>query len=290
MPIAFEDVSYIYDAGAPWQKQALQGINLRIEDGEFVGIVGPTGSGKSTLVQHLNGLILPTGGKVLVDDIEVGTDRRRMKELRRKVGLVFQYPEQQLFEETVRADIAFGPGNMELDPDEIDRRVEWACEAVGLESEVLDRSPFELSGGQMRRVAIAGVLAMKCQVLVLDEPTAGLDPRGRAAILNQLKALNRSGMTMIMVSHSIDDLARLADRIVVMWEGRIGMQGETREVFRHFDQLQKMSLDVPQIARIMLRLKEAGLPVTTDVLTVDEAAEALAQVLREGQICCAGPA
>ncbi len=290
MSIAFHDVSYIYDAGAPWQKEALHEINLRIDDGEFVGIVGPTGSGKSTLVQHLNGLLLPTRGRVLVDDIEVGVDRRRMKELRRKVGLVFQYPEQQLFEETVRTDIAFGPRNMDLDPDEIDERVEWACEAVGLEKEVLDRSPFELSGGQTRRVAIAGVLAMKCQVLVLDEPTAGLDPRGRAAILKQLKALNRSGMTMIMVSHSIDDLAQLADRIVVMCEGRIGMQGETREVFRHFEQLQEMSLDVPQIARIMLRLREAGLPVATDVLTVDEAAEALAQVLREGQTCCAGPA
>ncbi|MFO8059293.1 MAG: energy-coupling factor transporter ATPase [Bacillota bacterium] len=290
MPITFEDVSYVYDAGAPWEKRALRDINLRIEDGEFVGIVGPTGSGKSTLVQHLNGLLLPASGRVVVGDIEVGADRRQMKKLRRKVGLVFQYPEQQLFEETVRADIAFGPGNMDLDQDEIDRRVEWACEAVGLEREVLERSPFELSGGQMRRAAIAGVLAMKCEVLALDEPTAGLDPRGRAAILRQLRALNRSGMTLIMVSHSIDDLAQLADRIVVMWEGRIGMQGETREVFRHVEQLQALSLDVPQIARIMLRLREAGLPVPTDVLTVDEAAEALAAVLRGGQTCCAGPA
>lgn len=272
-------MSFTYDADTPWQKKALENINLRIEDGEFLGIVGPTGSGKSTLVQHLNGLLRPTDGQVFVDDIEVGAQRKRMKELRRRVGLVFQYPEHQLFEETVRDDIAFGPRNLDLDSEEVERRVEWACEAVGLEPDILDRSPFELSGGQMRRVAIAGVLAMKCKVLVLDEPTAGLDPGGRAAIMNQLQELNRSGMTLVMVSHSIDELARMADRIVVMSRGRIGMVGKTREIFTQHDRLQELNLDVPQTARVMRRLRDAGIPVPVDVLTVEEATKALLDVL-----------
>ncbi len=276
-------MSFIYDADTPWQKRALEDINLQIEDGEFLGIVGPTGSGKSTLVQHLNGLLRPTRGQVFVDDIEVGAQRKRMKELRRKVGLVFQYPEHQLFEETVRDDIAFGPKNLGLDQEEIGRRVEWACGAVGLEPDILDRSPFDLSGGQMRRVAIAGVLAMKCKVLVLDEPTAGLDPGGRAAIMDQMLELNRSGMTLVMVSHSIDELARMADRIVVMSRGRIGMLGNTREIFRQYERLQELNLDVPQTAQVMRRLRDAGIPVPVDVLTVEEATEALLDVLGRTQ-------
>jgi len=281
MPIIFQDVNYVYDPDTPWQTRALSNINLRIDDGEFIGIVGPTGSGKSTLVQHLNGLLKPTSGKVIVDDIEVGAEKaKRMKTLREKVGLVFQYPEHQLFEETVRDDIAFGPKNLGLDDDEIQERVHWACELVGLNPDILERSPFELSGGQMRRAAIAGVLAMKCKVLVLDEPTAGLDPRGREIIMGQLRALHKSGMTLIMVSHGIDEIAQLADRVIVMSRGQIGMQGATRDIFRQYDKLKDLSLDTPTITTIMRRLHRAGLPVPRDVLTVDEAAQILTCVLR----------
>ncbi len=284
MPIVFEDVDYVYDPETPWQTTALRDVSLRIEDGEFVGIVGPTGSGKSTLVQHLNGILKPTCGRVRVDDIEVGADRGRMKELRQKVGLVFQYPEHQLFEETVRDDIAFGPKNIGLSEDEVQRRVRWACRAVDLDEQILDRSPFELSGGQMRRAAIAGVLAMKCRVLVMDEPTAGLDPRGRANMLDQMRRLHSGGMTIIMVSHGIDDIAQIADRVIVMNEGSIGMQGTTREIFRRYEDLQALSLQVPRTAQIMRRLREAGIPVPVDVLTINEAADALAEVLR-GKNC-----
>ncbi len=286
MSIVLEHVDYVYDAETPWQTTALRDVSLSIADGEFVGIVGPTGSGKSTLVQHLNGILKPTRGRVRVDDIEVGADRGRMKELRQKVGLVFQYPEHQLFEETVWEDIAFGPRNIGLDEEEVEHRVHWACRAVGLDEDILDRSPFELSGGQMRRAAIAGVLAMKCSVLVLDEPTAGLDPRGRANMLAQMRALHESGMTLIMVSHGIDDIAQLADRVIVMNEGRVGMQGRTREIFRRYEELQALSLQVPRTAQIMRRLRDAGIPVPVDVLTVGEAADALEEILK-GRNCSA---
>lgn len=279
MPIIFEQVSYVYDEDTPWSKQALNDVDLRIGDGDFVGIIGPTGSGKSTLIQHMNGLLKPTSGRVIVNGIEVGSDSADMKQLRRTVGLVFQYPEHQLFEETLRDDIAFGPRNLELDSAEVQRRVEWACSAVGLPEDLLDRSPFELSGGQMRRAAIAGVLAMECDVLILDEPTAGLDPRGQSEILKLLGSLSQQGLTVIMVSHSIDQLVQLADRIVVMFEGRIILQGETREVFQQTEVLQRVALDLPEAAKIARKIKESGVPVSTDVLTIREAADAIFEVL-----------
>ncbi len=280
MPIIFEQVSYTYDEDTPWSKQALLDVDLRIEDGDFVGIVGPTGSGKSTLIQHMNGLLKPTSGRVVVNGIEVSSDSKDMRQLRRMVGLVFQYPEHQLFEETLRDDIAFGPRNLDLDAEEVQRRVEWACSAVGLPEELLDRSPFELSGGQMRRAAIAGVLAMECDVLILDEPTAGLDPRGQSEMLDLLDALRRQGLTIIMVSHSIDQLVQLADRIVVMFEGRVMLQGQTREVFAKSEALRQASLDLPEVAKIMEKIREGGVPVSSDVLTVREATDAILEVLR----------
>ncbi len=279
MPISFEKVSYVYESDTPWEKRALHEVSLDIEDGDFVGIAGATGSGKSTLIQHMNGLLVPTSGKVVVDGIEVTEGSQDLKELRRKVGLVFQYPEHQLFEETLRDDIAFGPQNMDVPPEEVERRVKWACSAVGLSDKLLDRSPFELSGGQMRRAAIAGVLAMKCKTLILDEPTAGLDPRGQAEIVDLLRSLNKQGMTVIMVSHSIDHLVQLANRIMVMSDGRLILEGETRQVFRQVKLLRDAALDVPEVAKIMQKLNEKGLSVPTDVLTVSEATEAILQVL-----------
>ncbi|MFO7941716.1 MAG: energy-coupling factor transporter ATPase [Bacillota bacterium] len=279
MPIELENVSYVYSPGSPWEHRALSEVNLRIEDGEFLGIVGPTGSGKSTLIQHMNGLLFPTGGRVIVDGDEVGSDKAALKRLRRKVGMVFQYPEHQLFEETVEADIAFGPKNLELDSQEISERVRWAAEAVGLSEDILARSPFELSGGQMRRVAIAGVLAMRGNTLILDEPTSGLDPRGRASLVEQLRRLNADGMTMVMVSHSMEDMAQLVNRMAVLSEGRVVIQGSKREVFSRIEDLASLSLDVPRVTQVMLRLREAGLPMPLDVFTVDEGVEALAGML-----------
>ncbi len=280
MSIALENVTYVYAPGTPWEHRALSDVSIGVEDGDFLGIVGPTGSGKSTLVQHMNGLLFPSEGRVLVDGVEVGKDRKALRDLRRKVGMVFQYPEHQLFEETVWADIAFGPKNLELDDDDIADRVAWAAGAVGLDEEILERSPFELSGGQMRRVAIAGVLAMKGDVLILDEPTSGLDPRGRASLVGRLRELNRAGMTMIMVSHSMEDMAQLVNRIVVLSEGAVAMDGSKRDVFSRLEDLSSLSLDVPRVTHVMLAMRRAGLSVPLDVLTVDEGIDALAQLLR----------
>ncbi len=280
MPIALENVSYTYAPGTPWEHVALSEVTVRIEDGDFLGIVGPTGSGKSTLVQHMNGLLFPSDGRVVVDGDEVGSDRKALRDLRRKVGMVFQYPEHQLFEETVWADIAFGPKNLDLDEEEIARRVRWASESVGLPEDILERSPFELSGGQMRRVAIAGVLAMQGSVLILDEPTSGLDPRGRASLVEQLRALNQAGMTMVMVSHSMEDMALLVNRIVVLSEGRVALAGTKREVFTQLEALETLSLDVPRVTQVMLRLRGEGVPVPLDVMTVNEGIDALAAALR----------
>ena len=284
MPIVFEDVGYSYDAGTAWAQVAIRDVNLHINDGEFVGIVGPTGSGKSTLVQHMNGLLRPTQGTVRVGDLKVVSEgNKNLKELRRRVGMVFQYPEHQLFEETVRADIAFGPRNLKISPEEIDDRVDWAIASVGLSPDILERSPFELSGGQMRRVAIAGVLAMRCDVLILDEPTAGLDPRGRRDLVQQLRSLNDSGMTMIMVSHSMEDVAQLADRVIVMSEGRIILQGTTQEVYGQIEKLRGLSLDVPQVTQVMLRLSECGMDVPTDIYRLEEAIRVVMQIMRGGR-------
>ena len=283
MIIDIRNVNYIYNPNTPFEKKALNNINIQIDEGEFIGLIGHTGSGKSTLVQNLNGLIKPTSGDIIVDGINLTQKNANLKEVRQKVGLVFQYPEHQLFEETIYSDIAFGPKNLGLKDEEVDLRVKSAMENVGLDFESLkDRSPFELSGGQKRRVAIAGVLAMKPEVLVLDEPTAGLDPKGRDEILGQIQKLHKTlGITVILVSHSMEDIAKLVDRIIVMHRGKIALDGSPKNVFEHVEELEKMGLAAPKIMYIMKALKSKGLKVSTDVLTVEEGAKELASLLKK---------
>ncbi|MCL5677387.1 MAG: energy-coupling factor transporter ATPase [Firmicutes bacterium] len=282
MPILINNLSHIYNQDSPLEVRALDGISLEIRDGEFLGLIGATGSGKSTLIQHLDGLLRPTSGHVLVDDVAItATSKGSLKAVRQKVGLVFQYPEHQLFEETVGKDVGFGPRNLGLGPSEVEERVLAALHRVGLPEEVLDRSPFELSGGQIRRVAIAGVLAMQPKVLILDEPTAGLDPRGREEILGQIQRLHADyGLTVVLVSHSMEDVARVAQRLVVLHRGRVALQGTPREVFAHAAELAAMGLGVPQVTSLMQALRDRGLSVRADVLTVEEAREELAACLR----------
>ncbi|HHV61708.1 MAG TPA: energy-coupling factor transporter ATPase [Firmicutes bacterium] len=285
MSIRVEHVSHIYMAGTPFEAVALDDVSVNIDDGEFVGLIGETGSGKSTLVQHFNGLLKPTRGKVYIDDIDLSSRDTKMKEIRRKVGLVFQYPEHQLFEETVYGDVAFGPRNLGLSEDEVAGRVMWALRIAGLDYEgVKDRSPFELSGGQMRRVAIAGVLAMQPKTLILDEPAAGLDPRGRDDILGQIKRLHTElGMTIVLVSHNMEDVAELVDRLIVMNRGKIAIDGPTREVFKRAEELREMGLGIPQVTELMRELARRGWNVRTDVLTVGEAKEELLPLLMPGK-------
>ncbi len=273
MPIAVKNLSYIYGQGSPFETKALDNVNLEINDGEFVGLIGHTGSGKSTLIQHLDGLLKPTSGQVFVDGVDIGGHGVNLKEIRRRVGLVFQYPEHQLFEETVYKDVAFGPMNLGMESGEIDERVRWAISEVGLDyDEVRDKSPFELSGGQRRRAAIAGVLSMRPEVLILDEPTAGLDPRGRDEILTEINKLNRQeGITVILVTHSMEDVAKLADKLIVMNKGEIVLTGTPRDVFKESKLLMSIGLGVPQITLLFERLKEKGWNVRSDVLTVEEA-------------------
>ncbi|MEW6243242.1 MAG: energy-coupling factor transporter ATPase [Bacillota bacterium] len=281
MSIIVENVSYTYMPGTTFAVSALDNVSLTIQDGEFVGIIGPTGSGKSTLVQHLNGLLRPTSGRVIVDGIDLSAKRVDLKKVRRHVGVIFQYPEHQLFEETVYKDIAFGPKNLGVSDDEIERRVYEAIAQVGLGKEILGRSPFELSGGQMRRVAIAGVLAMKPTTLVLDEPAAGLDPQGRDEILSHVRDLHQQGnLTVILVSHSMEDVARLVSRVIVMDKGRIFLEGTPREVFRKKDDLKRIGLDVPQVVQLVQKLKDKGIDIRTDVLTIDEAKSEILRILR----------
>ncbi|WP_300411149.1 energy-coupling factor transporter ATPase [Lagierella sp.] len=282
MEIELKNVSYVYNPDNPFTKVALDNINLTIGENEFIGIIGHTGSGKSTLVQHLNALNLPTSGDVIVDGINTKEDSENKRNIRKKVGLVFQYPEYQLFEETIYKDIAFGPGNMGCSEEEIEERVKWSCEMVDLDFErTKEVSPFDLSGGQKRRAAIAGVLAMKPKFLILDEPTAGLDPRGRDAILANIHRLfKEQNMTIILVSHSMEEVARLVNRIVVLDQGKILMDGKPREVFSQYKELREVGLGVPQITELMIKLKEKGLDVPTDVLTVSEGEEALKEFLR----------
>ena len=273
-----KNLNHIYSAGTPFEHVALKDVSFCIESGEFIGIIGHTGSGKSTLIQHLNGLLKPTSGSVELDGKDIWSDKVYTRQSRFRVGLVFQYPEYQLFEETVYKDIAFGPKNMKLKPDEIDRRVREAAGFVGLTEEQLQVSPFDLSGGQKRRVAIAGVIAMEPEVLILDEPTAGLDPEGREEILRNINDYRKAkNATIMMVSHSMSDVARLADRLLVMNEAQLAMFDTPRAVFARAQELLKMGLDVPEITRVFLKLQELGLPVEP-VYTVQQAAEVLASL------------
>ena len=282
MIIKIENLTYVYNPNTPFETKALNGINLNINEGEFIGLIGHTGSGKSTLIQHLNGLAKPTSGKIIVDGVDITSKDSNLRETRQKVGLVFQYPEYQLFEETVFKDIAFGPKNLGLKDEEVEKRVKEAMELVGLDYETQsDRSPFELSGGQKRRVAIAGVLAMEPKVLILDEPTAGLDPKGRDEILGEILDLyNKGGITIILVSHSMEDVARLVNRIIVMHDGMISMDGSPREVFKHSNKLESLGLGIPQVTKFMKVYKEKGNSVSDDVLTIEEAKEELLKYLR----------
>lgn len=276
MSIEFQNVDYVYMAGSPFERKALDDINITIGDNEFIGLIGHTGSGKSTLVQHLNGLIKPTSGKVLVNGKETTVKGEELKKMRCEVGLVFQYPEHQLFEENVYKDIAFGPKNLGLSPKEVDDRVKEAMNYVGLDDSMLDKSPFDLSGGQKRRVAIAGVLAMRPSVLVLDEPTAGLDPAGREEILTQIKSIYlKSNMTVVLVSHSMEDVARLVKRLIVMNRGKVAMDGTVSEIFQRGDELRGMGLNVPQVHQLVEELIARGVPLNKNIYTVEKARSAL---------------
>jgi energy-coupling factor transport system ATP-binding protein len=284
MSIILDHVSHIYEADTTMAFPALTDINLVIPDGQFIGLIGHTGSGKSTLIQHLNGLLKPTSGNVYYNGADIHDKDYNKKELRSKVGLVFQYPEHQLFEIDVFSDVCFGPKNLGLEKRETELRAYAALKQVGLEDEYFYQSPFDLSGGQKRRVAIAGVLAMKPEVLILDEPTAGLDPRGRDEILDQIAKLRReTGMTVILVSHSMEDVAKYVDRIIVMNKSRILFDDEPKKVFRHYKELEEVGLAAPQITYIMQALKEKGLDVDTDITGVEEAKNAILKA--RGQLC-----
>ena len=279
--IKLEQVGCTYMAGGPFEKIALKDINLTINRGEFIGLIGHTGSGKSTLIQLLNGLIKPTAGKVFVDGRELHAKGTDMRKIRFQVGLVMQYPEYQLFEETVEKDIAFGPSNMGLEKEEIEARVKFAANMVGLKPELLSKSPFDLSGGQKRRVAIAGVLAMEPEVLILDEPTAGLDPAGRDEILFKIKDMHeRMNMTVILVSHSMEDIAKLADRILVMNQGSVAMFDKTDAIFRRGEELAQIGLSVPQITQITDQLRKHKIPLREGIYTVEDAYLELRRLLK----------
>ena len=280
--IKTENLTYTYSIGTPFEKTAVDNVNLDIEEGEFVGIIGHTGSGKSTLIQHLNGLVKPTSGKVFIDGEDIWSKDVKIRDIRFKVGLVFQYPEYQIFEETVYKDIAFGPKNMGLPDDEIDRRIKETAELVGLHMENLDKSPFELSGGQKRRVAIAGVMAMEPKVLILDEPTAGLDPKGRDKILRQIKEYHRQKKsTVLLVSHSMEDVAKFADKILVMNKAQVFCYEDTPEVFKKAAELTEIGLSVPQITRVFNRLKQSGIDIRTDVYTTEFAKKTILEYLEK---------
>ena len=272
-----KNLNYIYSSGTPFEHKALENVSFAVNRGEFVGIIGHTGSGKSTLMQQLNGLLKPTSGSVFLDGQDIWSDKKLTRQARFRVGLVFQYPEYQLFEETVYKDIAFGPKNMGLSSEEIDRRVREAAGFVGLTQAQLEASPFDLSGGQKRRVAIAGVIAMEPEVLILDEPTAGLDPVGRQEILSNIESYRKAkNATIMMVSHSMEDVARLTDRLLVMNGARLAMDGTPGEVFVHAEELIAMGLNIPQVTQIFLHLQKLGLDVP-NVYTIDQAVEVLKQ-------------
>ncbi len=281
-----ENLSLVYGKGTPFEKHAVKNVSIEINRGEVIGVIGHTGSGKSTLMQMLNGLIKPTSGKVYLDGADIHTDKKKLRDVRFRVGLVFQYPENQLFEETVRRDIAFGPRNMGLPEEAIEKRVKRAASFAGLKDELLDRSPFDLSGGEKRRAAIAGVIAMDPEILILDEPTAGLDPMGRDVLLSQIEAYHKSrNNTVLLVSHSMEDIAGIADRVLVMNHGDCVMLDTTQKVFSRSEELEAIGLRVPQITKITTELRKRGVPLSEGILTVDKAFEEICAILKkEGRI------
>ena len=283
MSIKIENLVHIYMPKSPFEKVALNNVNIEIEDGEFIALIGHTGSGKSTLIQHMNGLLKPTSGRILVDNEDITKPNIKLTDIRKKVGLVFQYPEYQLFEETIEKDIEYGPRNLGLDQEEITRRVKKSMKMVGLDYEKYrNHSPFDLSGGQKRRVAIAGVIAMEPKVLILDEPTAGLDPKGRDDILEQIKILHREyKMTIILVSHSMEDVGKLAERIIVMNKGEVALEGSPSKVFKEVEKLESIGLAVPQVTYLMRALKSKGFNVSDDIYTINQAKNELLKIFKQ---------
>ena len=282
MSIIIKDLEYVYNPSTPFESKALSGVNVEIETGQLVGLIGHTGSGKSTLIQHLNGLIKPTGGSIVIDGVDITSPSTKLTDIRKQVGVVFQYPEYQLFEETVYKDIAFGPNNLGLDEAEIEKRVKESMNIVGLDfNNFKDRSPFELSGGQKRRVAIAGIIAMKPKVLILDEPTAGLDPRGKEDILNQIKILHEKyNITIIISSHSMEDMAKLTEKIIVMYDGKVECIGKPKDVFKNSKRLKEIGLDVPQVMQLLNNLREKGFDISEDAITMEDAKREIIKNLR----------
>jgi len=284
--ITVDNVTYTYGTGSPFEQHALRGVSLEIREGELLGIIGHTGSGKSTLVQHLNGLLRPHEGRVLLDGADIWENPKKIRDVRFRVGMVFQYPEHQLFEDTIYKDIAFGPRNMGLNEEQINRRVRQAAAYVGLSEELLDKSPFDLSGGEKRRAAIAGVMAMEPEVLILDEPTAGLDPRGREQVLAMIREYQRSrGTTVLLVTHSMEDVARVADRVLVMDHGQAAMLDTVAAVFSRAEELRAIGLTVPAVTQILLLLREKGVAVDTAAYTVEQAAAQLLPLLGGDGVC-----
>lgn len=286
MSIKIEDLRHVYMQNGPFEKVALDDVNLNINDGEFIALIGHTGSGKSTLIQHMNGLLEATSGKIIVDGVDITLKGSKLIDVRKKVGLVFQYPEYQLFEETIEKDIEYGPRNLGIDDEEITKRVKKSMEMVGLDYETYrHKSPFDLSGGQKRRVAIAGVIAMEPKTLILDEPTAGLDPKGRDDILNQIKLLHEKyNMTIILVSHSMEDVAKIAKRVIVMNKGKVVLEGSPREVFKEVETLEEIGLGVPQVTYLIRALRAKGIDIREDIYTIEEARKELIKIFGKSSI------
>ncbi|MBQ8683513.1 MAG: energy-coupling factor transporter ATPase [Clostridia bacterium] len=284
--LTVDNITYTYAPGSPFEQHAIRQVSLETVPGELVGVIGHTGSGKSTLVQHLNGLLRPMEGRILLDGADIWAEPKKIRDVRFRVGMVFQYPEHQLFEDTIYKDIAFGPKNMGLDEAEIDRRVRAAAAYVGLDEALLEKSPFDLSGGEKRRAAIAGVMAMEPEILILDEPTAGLDPRGRETVLAMIEEYRRSrGTTVLLVTHSMEDVARVADRVLVMNGGRVAMLDTVEKVFSRAEELEEIGLSIPAVTKTLLLLRRQGIPVDTSVYTVEQAVQQLLPLLGGDGVC-----